>query len=250
MNWAISIVVVRCIRIAETGVRFPYGPPRLGPATLTLAGSSPFRLRHSHCGDREFESPQVHNGCPAALFSLRDLCLSGYDIRPSAGHSTLRDEPSGSDSKSSGQGKPQQIIVTVLAESSGEGSNVAAPIAKKILEELKKRGEPEWLYNAIERHAWKYNGMDREPQNNLEWSIYCCDELTGLIVAVTLIRPEKKLSVVTVENVLSKWKKLDFAKGVNRDQIGLCEEKLGIKLNDFIQIILTSMQGISSELGL
>lgn len=121
---------------------------------------------------------------------------------------------------------------------------------KKIIEELEKRDEPVEIINAIKAHAWKYNGMDREPQGNLEWSIYCCDELTGLIVAVTLIRPEKKLPVVTVENVLSKWKKLDFAKGVNRDQIGLCEEKLGIKLPDFIQIILTSMQNISEDLGL
>ena len=121
---------------------------------------------------------------------------------------------------------------------------------KKIIEELEKRKEPIEIINAIKTHAWNYNGMDREPQGNLEWSLYCCDELTGLIVAVTLIRPEKKLSVVTVDNVLSKWKKLDFAKGVNRDQIGLCEEKLGIKLPDFIQIVLTSMQNIASDLGL
>lgn len=121
---------------------------------------------------------------------------------------------------------------------------------KKIIEELEKRNESVEIINAIKAHAWKYNGMDREPQNNLEWSIYCSDELTGLIVAVALVRPEKKLSVVTVENVLSKWKKLDFAKGVNRDQIGLCEEKLGIKLPDFIQIVLTSMQSIAFDLGL
>ncbi len=119
-----------------------------------------------------------------------------------------------------------------------------------IIDELQKRGEATELISAIRAHAWKYNGFETEPKTKMEWSLYCCDELTGLIVAVALIRPEKKLSAVTVDNVLSKWKKLDFAKGVNRDQIGLCEEKLGIKLNDFIQIILTSMQGISNDLGL
>ncbi|MFZ3301901.1 MAG: HD domain-containing protein [Microgenomates group bacterium] len=119
-----------------------------------------------------------------------------------------------------------------------------------LIDELQKRNESEEIINAIKAHAWKYNGMDREPQNNLEWSIYCCDELTGLIVAVTLIRPEKKLSTVTVDNVLSKWQKKDFAKGVERENIELCEEKLGIKLNDFIQIVLTSMQVISNEIGL
>lgn len=121
---------------------------------------------------------------------------------------------------------------------------------RKVIEELEKRNEDRVIIDAIKAHAWKYNGMDREPQNNLEWSIYCCDELTGLIVAVTLIRPEKKLSGVTVENVLSKWTKKDFAKGVERENIELCEEKLGIKLPDFIQIVLKSMQSISSDLGL
>ncbi len=119
-----------------------------------------------------------------------------------------------------------------------------------LIDELTKRNEDQKIIDAIKAHAWKYNGMDREPQNNLEWSIYCCDELTGLIVAVALIRPEKSLSAVTVENVLSKWQKKDFAKGVERENIELCEAKLGIKLNDFIQIVLTSMQSISKDLGL
>ena len=101
------------------------------------------------------------------------------------------------------------------------------------------------IIDAIRAHAFGYNDFNVEPKNNLEWSLYCCDELTGLIVAVALIRPEKSLSVVTVDNVLSKWNKKDFAKGVERKNIELCEEKLGIKLNDFIQIVLTSMQGIS-----
>lgn len=119
-----------------------------------------------------------------------------------------------------------------------------------IIDELTKRNEDKSLIDAIRAHAWKYNGFETEPKTKMEWSLYCCDELTGLIIAVALVRPERKLSVVTVDNVLSKWKKLDFAKGVNRDQIGLCEEKLGIKLNDFIQITLTSMQGISNALNL
>lgn len=121
---------------------------------------------------------------------------------------------------------------------------------RKIIEELEKRKEPVEIIDAIRAHAFGYNNFNTESKNNLEWSLYCCDELTGLIVAVTLIRPEKKLSVVTVDNVLSKWKKLDFAKGVNRDQIGLCEEKLGIKLPEFIEIVLKSMQSIATELGL
>ncbi|MDP3917805.1 MAG: HDIG domain-containing protein [Candidatus Woesebacteria bacterium] len=121
---------------------------------------------------------------------------------------------------------------------------------KVLIHELEKRQEDPIIINAIKSHAWNYNGMDQIPKTKLEWSLYCCDELTGLIVAVALIRPERKLSAVTVDNVLSKWKKLDFAKGVERGNIEKCEEKLGIKLPDFIQIVLTSMQNISEDLGL
>ena len=119
-----------------------------------------------------------------------------------------------------------------------------------LIDELVKRGESEVVVNTIRSHVWKYNNFNQEPNTKLEWSLYCCDELTGLIVAVTLVRPEKKISLVTVENVLSKWKKLEFARGVDRKNIELCEEKLGINLPDFIGIVLKSMQSISSELGL
>jgi len=120
----------------------------------------------------------------------------------------------------------------------------------KILRQLKDLDVPEDVVNAIHAHALGFNGFDKKPQSKLDWSIYCCDELTGLIIAVTLIRPTKKLSDVTVENILSKWDKKEFAKGVERERVELCEDKLGIKLNDFIEIVLKAMQEISSELGL
>jgi len=119
-----------------------------------------------------------------------------------------------------------------------------------LIENLKIKKENEEVINAIEAHAWKFNGFTREPSTKMEWSLYCCDELTGLIVAVTLIRPTKKIKDVTVEDILKKWNKKDFAKGVDRKNIELCEEKLGINLPDFIQIVLKSMQSIATDLGL
>jgi predicted hydrolase (HD superfamily) len=116
--------------------------------------------------------------------------------------------------------------------------------------ENKKGFKEQGLIDAIRAHAYNYNGLTTEPKSKLEWSLYCCDELTGLIIAVTLVRPEKRLELVTVENVLSKWEKKDFAKGVSRSQIALCEEKLGIKLPDFIEIVLKSMQCIANDLEL
>ena len=115
---------------------------------------------------------------------------------------------------------------------------------------LKEIGETDKeTLEAILSHNFAHTGQN-PPKNKLEWSLYCCDELTGLIVAVTLVRPEKKLSNVTVENILSKWNQKSFAAGVKREQIAECEEKLGIKLNDFIAMALGAMQNISGELGL
>jgi len=119
-----------------------------------------------------------------------------------------------------------------------------------LVKELENLGEDKILINAVKSHAWKYSPDAPEPKTKMEWSLYCCDELTGFIVAVTLVRPEKKLSAVTVENILKKWPEKTFAKGVHREQIEYCDEKLGIKLPDFVQIVLSSMQSKSLELGL
>ncbi len=105
------------------------------------------------------------------------------------------------------------------------------------------------ILEAILSHNFAHTGKNA-PKNNLEWSLFCCDELTGLIVAVTLVRPDKKLATVTVESVMKKWDVKQFAAGVKREQIAMCEEKLGIKLNDFIGVALSAMQKISAELGL
>ena len=112
-----------------------------------------------------------------------------------------------------------------------------------------KKVEDKEILEAILSHNFSHTG-NNPPKNNLEWSLYCLDELTGFIIAVTLVRPEKKLEKVTLENILSKWDQKSFAAGVKREQIEMCQEKLGIKLNDFIQIALSAMQGISKDLGL
>lgn len=115
---------------------------------------------------------------------------------------------------------------------------------------LKEMGEedPEMIL-ALLSHNFSHTNQN-PPQNKLEWSLFCCDELTGLIVAVALVKPDKKLASVTVESVLKRWKEKSFAAGVKREQVGQCEEKLGIPLPQFIEIVLQGMQGISDQLGL
>jgi hypothetical protein len=84
----------------------------------------------------------------------------------------------------------------------------------------------------------------------LDWSLYCCDELTGLIIAATLVHPEKKLALLTVEFIMNRFNSSSFAKGANRDQIRMCEKELSIPLPEFVGIVLNAMQEISGNLEL
>lgn len=118
------------------------------------------------------------------------------------------------------------------------------------IEWLKKHDVSDNVKDAILAHGWGYVPGNQMPKNNMEWALYTCDELTGLIVACALVKPDKKLASVTVATVMGKWKQKSFAAGVDRSQIEKCEEKLGIPLSEFIEIALTSMQKIAPELGL
>jgi putative nucleotidyltransferase with HDIG domain len=117
----------------------------------------------------------------------------------------------------------------------------------------------EWLHklqaetditDAIAAHAWGYVDGAPEPKNRMQWSLYCCDELTGLIVAVALVKPDKRLSSVTIDSVMKKWNEKGFAAGANREQIRQCEGRLKIPLREFVEIALIAMQQIAPKLGL
>ena len=97
------------------------------------------------------------------------------------------------------------------------------------------------LVHALSSHNRKYTLL-AELEGHMEWALETCDELTGFIVAVTLVRPDKKLASVALDAILKKWKTKEFARAVDRSQIALCQDKLGIKLNDFISIALGAMQ--------
>lgn len=120
----------------------------------------------------------------------------------------------------------------------------------QMAEWLKGAGETDTeILGAILSHNYAHTG-ENSPSNKMEWALYCCDELTGLIVAVALVRPDKRLASVTIDSVMKKWDEKAFAAGVHREQIAQCEEKLGIPLKEFVGIVLGAMQGIADELGL
>lgn len=120
----------------------------------------------------------------------------------------------------------------------------------KIFAELEKAGCHQDVIAAIKAHAWGWQTEAPEPTTKMEWSLFTCDELSGLIIAVALTRPDKKLSSVTVESILKKFPEKKFAEGVHREHVRMCEDKLGLALPKFIDICLKSQQGISDTLGL
>ena len=88
-----------------------------------------------------------------------------------------------------------------------------------------------------------------EMKNKIDFALSAADAISGLIVATALMMPSKKLDEVRVESVLKKFKKKDFARNVSRERILLCE-KIGLSLEDFVEVSINSMKEVSEEIGL
>ena len=87
-------------------------------------------------------------------------------------------------------------------------------------------------------------------ENIMEKSLFCAEELTGLITACALVTPHKKLQDVKVSSVLKKFKQPSFAKGVDREIILQSETLLGMTLKELIELELNAMRGIADTIGL
>lgn len=118
-----------------------------------------------------------------------------------------------------------------------------------LLEWLEQYDTSEEMLNVFRSHNNPHTRL-REPKTLLEWTLECCDELTGFIVAVTLVRPEKQLQLVEAASVLKKFKQKEFARQVSREQIAQCETKLNIPLDKFVEITLNAMKKDHELLGL
>ena len=103
------------------------------------------------------------------------------------------------------------------------------------------------IIRAIQSHNYEYTGL--MPESEMEYALLSCDDLTGLIVAAALVNPEK-LSGVTVESVLKKFRSKSFAAGADREKISRCEENLGLPLETFVDLVLEAMKKDAELLGL
>jgi putative nucleotidyltransferase with HDIG domain len=112
---------------------------------------------------------------------------------------------------------------------------------------LRERGVPEVIIRAIQSHA-DHTGVPRE--SLMEKALFACDEITGLITAVALVRPSRSLMDLKVKSVKKKWKDKAFAAGANRDEIAQGAEEFGIDLWEHTTNVIEAMRRVAPELGL
>ncbi|MBE9524184.1 MAG: HDIG domain-containing protein [Chloroflexi bacterium] len=112
---------------------------------------------------------------------------------------------------------------------------------------LKRLGVSNEILRAILSHA-DHTGIPRE--SIMEKALFACDEITGLITAVTLVRPSRSLSDLKVKSVKKKWKDKSFAAGVNREEMELGAADFGVELSEHIGNVIEAMRSIAPELGL
>jgi putative nucleotidyltransferase with HDIG domain len=112
---------------------------------------------------------------------------------------------------------------------------------------LLSRGVPENVVYAILSHA-DYSGMPR--LSRLDRALYACDELSGFVHAVALVRPGRVITGLEPSSVKKKLKDKGFARTVNRDDVYRGAAELGVELDEHIAFVVTALTGVAPELGL
>jgi putative nucleotidyltransferase with HDIG domain len=113
---------------------------------------------------------------------------------------------------------------------------------------LREQGASEAVVRAILSHAEEITGV--KPESNMEKTLVAVDELTGFLIAVALVRPNKSILDVELKSVRKKWKDKTFAAPVHRDEIEHAAANLGVTLDDHIQTVLDAMKANAETLGL
>lgn len=112
---------------------------------------------------------------------------------------------------------------------------------------LRENGVPEEVIRAILAH----NDISGVPRDTLlARGLYACDEITGLITAVALVRPSRSLYDLTASSVKKKWKDRAFAAGANREEIAAATADFGVDLWQHTDNVILAMRTIAAPLGL
>jgi uncharacterized protein len=110
------------------------------------------------------------------------------------------------------------------------------------------------ISDAVHQIVLAHDGRQQIPlDSKAKWSIFCADSLTGLIMAVAFVYPDRKLASVKVSSVTKRFlKEPKFAAGTRRDEVAQCSDPngLNLSLDKFVEVCLSSMQTIAEDLGL
>jgi putative nucleotidyltransferase with HDIG domain len=106
--------------------------------------------------------------------------------------------------------------------------------------------DPE-IVDAVQMHNEAVCASTRHTE--FQHALAAGETVTGLIVATALVYPDRKIASVKVKSVTKRMKEKAFAASVNRETIRECE-KIGLPIDEFVEIALAAMQGIAGRLGL
>ena len=120
---------------------------------------------------------------------------------------------------------------------------------------LRERGWDEETIRVILSHYEAGTAVPREKP--IDFALLACDEITGLVIATTLVRPSKDIAEVKLSSIRKKWKNGRFAAGVDRDHVlevtadfsRVCFDGT-LDLWTHVQNVLTAMQGAAEALEL
>ena len=112
---------------------------------------------------------------------------------------------------------------------------------------LLSRGVPEPIVHAILAHA-DYSGVPRV--SRLDRALYACDELSGFVHAVALVRPGRVITGLEPPSVRKKLKDKGFARTVNRDDVYRGATELGVDLDAHIAFVIGALTEVAPEIGL
>jgi len=112
---------------------------------------------------------------------------------------------------------------------------------------LRERGVPEDIIQDILSHGVA-TGVPRDTLRRK--ALYACDEITGLVTAVALVRPSRSLLDLEPSSVKKKWKDKAFAAGTDREEMAQAAADFGVELWEHVGNVITAMRRIAPELGL
>lgn len=114
---------------------------------------------------------------------------------------------------------------------------------------LRQNGYDNRVIYAILAHN-DLNEATHPRDNMMSKALFACDEITGMVTATALVRPDKSVIGLEVSSVRKKMKTKGFAAGVHREDLYKGAEELGIELDEHIANVIEAMSGIADTLGL